>query len=284
MDLRVSVIITTYNNPRALTLVLAGIRRQTVADFELLIADDGSGPETRAVVERFAADAPQAVRHIWHPDEGVRKCTILNKAIAAAAGNYLVFLDGDCIAPANWIAAHVGAARYGWFVAGGKVLLNARLTQQLTAADVAAGTLERPSRWWLDIERRRRLLVARLPVVRDLFDRNLERRLGFTGENASTFTEHVYQVRGFDERFTVGYDDADFSERLRAAGILGRSIRYTAPVCHLDHGRPYVGNQDAVRNRALFDANRAAKVIATPFGLPNAAAPAGERSGAMLVP
>src|SRR4051794_1164789 len=98
LGLRVSVVVTTYENPRALALVFAGLYRQSMGQFEILIADDGSGPETARLVANAAAEAPVPVRHIWHADAGFRKCTITNQAIAAAEGNYLVFFDGDCIA------------------------------------------------------------------------------------------------------------------------------------------------------------------------------------------
>src|SRR5260221_13874655 len=97
LGLRLSVIVTTYNNPHGLELVLAGLARQTVQDFELLIADDGSGADTKAVIDDFARRATVPVEHVWHPDEGFRKCAILNKAIRAAHGDYLVFFDGDCV-------------------------------------------------------------------------------------------------------------------------------------------------------------------------------------------
>jgi GT2 family glycosyltransferase len=72
---------------------------------------------------------------------------------------------------------------------------------------------------------------------------------------------------GFDERFTYGLEDADFGHRLQAAGIWPRSLRYTAPVLHLEHPRPYVRSEECGRNRAIFDANRAAKMTVTPYGI-----------------
>lgn len=265
LGLRLSVIVTTYNNPRALVLVFAGLRRQTIQDFELLVADDGSGPETRAVIADAARALPFPVRHVWHPDEGFRKCTILNQAVLAANGDYLIFLDGDCIAPAHCLVAHVGAARRNSYVAGGKVLLSERLSRTITVEAVARGDLERVGWWWRDVAKSRRLLVSRVPGLRTLLDR---KEHGWRGENSSTFTEHVHRVGGFDERFTYGLEDADFGHRLIAAGIRGRSLRYTAPVFHLEHARPYVRPEEMAANKALYDANRAARMTTTPHGLP----------------
>ncbi|MFI5367348.1 MAG: glycosyltransferase family 2 protein [Candidatus Binatia bacterium] len=267
LGLRLSVIVTTYNNPRALTLVLAGLARQTVRDFELLIADDGSGPETKVVLDSFARSAPIPVRHVWQPDEGFRKCAILNKAILAATGNYLVVFDGDCVAPSRTLAAHVRAAQPRRYLAGGKVLLSQQLTERLTVESVTRGDLERIGLWWGGVQKRRRLIIGRVPGLRYLFDRNVKRPPGWRGENSSTFTDYVHLVAGFDERFTYGLEDADFGHRLEAAGVIGHSLRYTAPVFHLDHPRPYVRQEDWASNQAVYDANRAARMTLTPYGL-----------------
>lgn len=265
--LRTSVVVCTYNNPRALAVVLAALGRQTVRDFEILVADDGSGPETRAVIERFAASAAQKVVHVWHADEGVRRATISNKAILAASGDYLVFLDGDCITPAHWLAAHLRAAERGWFVAGGKVLMDDALTAEILEGRFDPRRLERPNLRWRDIAKSRRLVISRVPLLRGVYNRNLQRRCGWVGEDSSTFAEHLHRVNGFDERFTLLWDDADVSERLKAAGIRGRSIRYLAPVLHLEHGRSYRSRESEQANYELFRRNQAEGVVATPHGL-----------------
>ncbi|HVM94764.1 MAG TPA: glycosyltransferase [Candidatus Acidoferrales bacterium] len=267
LGLQLSVIVSTYNNPRALQLVMVALARQSVRDFELVIADDGSAPETKAVIDRFASSVPFAVQHVWQPDDGFRKCAILNKAIVAARGTYLIFFDGDCIAPRFTVEAHATAASRGTYLTGGKVHMDQRLTDALTVDDVASGKLDRFGWWWRDVEKRRRLFVSRVPGLRGLLDRNVKRQPAWRGENSSTFAEHLHSVGGFDERFTYGLEDADLGHRMQAAGFVGRSLRYTAPVFHLEHGRPYVRDGDLERNRALFQANRAGGVTRTPYGL-----------------
>jgi glycosyltransferase involved in cell wall biosynthesis len=265
--LEITVIVTTYNNPRALGLVLAGLSRQTLAPSEVVIADDGSGPDTRAVVEAWQRRLPFALRHVWHPDEGFRKCAILNRAIATAQGSYLVFFDGDCVPPAHCLAAHAALAAPGRYLSGGKVLLSPSFSRALDEAAVLRGDLERLGWWWFGVGRPRRLFASRVPVLRDWLDRNVRRPPGWRGENASTFADHVRAVRGFDERFTYGFEDADFGHRLAAIGVSGRSLRYTAPVYHLDHPRPWRTDAVIATNKALYDANRAARMTATPYGL-----------------
>jgi glycosyltransferase involved in cell wall biosynthesis len=266
-DPTLSVIVTTYNNPRALALVFAGLSRQTARPAEVLIADDGSGPETQTVIEEWTPRLPFRLHRIWHRDQGFRKCTILNRAIEAAAGDYLVFFDGDCVPPAHCLRAHLDAAREHRYVTGGAVMLSPEFSQQLTPDAVLAGTLERFGLWWLGVRRARRLVVNRIPGLRGMLDRNVRRPPGWRGGNASTFARYVREVGGFDERFTYGYEDADFGHRLERAGVIGFSVRYTAPVYHVHHERPYRNDAQLEANRALYDANRAAAMTATPFGL-----------------
>jgi len=266
----ISVIVSTYNDPRALGLVLAGLARQTRRPDEVLIADDGSGPGTRAVIDSWTPRLPFPVEHVWHPDQGFRKCTILNRAIAAARGTYLVFFDGDCVPLARCLAVHEARARPRHYVSGGAVMLGQRFSRSLCEAAVTSGALERIGWWWLDAKRSRRLLASRIPVLRQLLDGNLKRPPGWRGGNASTYAAHVHEVRGFDERFSYGYEDADFGHRLLAAGLRGLSVRYSAPVLHVyhhDQPRPYAGAEAVAANKALYDANRAAHVVATPYGL-----------------
>lgn len=265
---RLSVIVTTYNNPRGLQLVLAGLTRQTVQDFELLIADDGSGAETAALISEFAGRARFPVRHVWHPDQGFRKCTISNKAILEAEGDYLVFFDGDCIAPSHCLAAHLSEARHGSYLTGGKIPVSRSLGGRLTVESVEAGLLDGIGFWWLGVGKRRRLFVSHVPVVRDMMNRRVPRQPSWRGENSSAFASDLRRVGGFDERFTYGYEDAEFGHRLQAAGVQGRSIRYTAPVFHLEHERPYVDPLQIVRNRKLYNENRACSLGWTPHGLP----------------
>jgi glycosyltransferase involved in cell wall biosynthesis len=116
--MNVSLVISTYEQPVALGKVLASIERQTRWPEEILLADDGSSESTRQLIEQWRKRAPVPVHHVWHPDEGFRKTAILNKAVATASGQYLVLLDGDCVAHRSFVADHAALAEQGFWVQG----------------------------------------------------------------------------------------------------------------------------------------------------------------------
>src|SRR3981081_798846 len=114
----ISLIVATYNREDALAAVLRSLSRQTDRDFELLVADDGSGTATAPVLPEWPALMPVRLKHIWHPDRGFRLAEIRNRAIRASAGSYCVFFDGDCIARPDFVAPPRRLRDPGWCAAG----------------------------------------------------------------------------------------------------------------------------------------------------------------------
>jgi len=266
LNLRISVIVNTYNTPRALALVLAALRRQTCRDFELVIADDGSGDETREVIDGFSKGNVFQIKHVWHEDKGFRLCTILNKAILAASGDYIVFLGGDCIPTRTCIETHRRAARPGHYVVGGKVNLDQMTSDRVMEHDIEQGFADKFGWFWLYAGKRRRLFVSKTPLLRDLLNRT-GKDLTWFGENASTFKAHILWINGLDERFIYGHEDIDFGSRLNRAGFKARSIRYTTPVLHLEHPRPYGDQEKRKQNEGIYEENNEAHIIYTPYGI-----------------
>ena len=131
----ISVIFTTYNSPLWLEKVLWGFDAQTDHNFEIVIADDGSREETRQLVERFARATERPIQHIWQADDGFQKCRILNKAIVAARGDYLILTDGDCIPRKDFVSVHRANAEPGSFLSGGYFKLPMSISQSITRSD-----------------------------------------------------------------------------------------------------------------------------------------------------
>ncbi|MGC4001867.1 MAG: glycosyltransferase [Pirellulales bacterium] len=135
----ISVILSTYNSPDWLEKVLWGYAVQTDRDFEVIVADDGSNDAVRRRIDRMCEELDLNIRHIWQPDDGFRKSTILNKAIVASHGNYLIISDGDCVPRSDYVAMHRRFARPKRFLSGGYFMLPMGVSVDLTRDDVASG-------------------------------------------------------------------------------------------------------------------------------------------------
>jgi GT2 family glycosyltransferase len=251
----VQVIVATYEQPRYLDLVLRALEQQSAPDFGILVADDGSGPATRQVVAEARVRGRLRIQHLWQPNRGFRKCRSLNRAVAAARADYLVFLDGDALACNDWLERHLSQARPGRYLAGRMVRFDRDLSERIAIEDARSGRFERRGfllrEWW-------RGHLLQKPhyafVPRFLPGWILGRDAGaWTGANASAWRDDVLRVNGFDERLTYGFEDTDFGLRLKLLGIRRRSVRYSAVTFHLDHDRPYRDEAAMERNRLLME-------------------------------
>jgi glycosyltransferase involved in cell wall biosynthesis len=250
----VSVIVTTYDREDALTAVLAALSRQSERRFEVVVADDGSGPATAAVVDGWQARLGVPLGHVWHPHRGFRAAEIRNRAIVACRGDYCVFLDGDCIVPPGFLATHRRLAERGWFVTGNRVLLSPRLTAAVLREDL------RPEAWslprWIGERRRggvnRLAGVLRLPLgpLRKLEAR---RWRGARSCNLAVWRSDLERVDGFDASFSGwGREDSDLLIRLLHCGLRRKDGRFATGVIHLWH--PDADRAQLAANDARLDA------------------------------
>src|SRR5947209_9107485 len=157
----ISIIVTTYNREDALEAVLSALSRQSDRGFEVVVADDGSRPLTAALVERWRPRLGVPLGHVWQMNSGFRAAEIRNRAILVCRGDYCIFLDGDCIAPADFVATHRKLAERGWFVTGNRVLLSSTLTPAVLSDHLRPETWSAPG--W--IRQRLRGGVNRLAAV-----------------------------------------------------------------------------------------------------------------------
>lgn len=254
--MRCTVILATYNQPAYLELVLSGYAAQTRSDFELIIADDGSGPETEAVIHGVRAKTGMAITHVRHEDRGFRKTTILNRAIVESTGDYLLFSDGDCIPRRDLLEVHQEFAEPGRFLAGGYLKLPASATASITVDDVTAGHFAQlrwlRARGWRPGHRALRLVPSR--TLGAVFDRITPTPARFHGNNASAWRDALYAVNGFDGDMGYGSEDAALGRRLENFGVRGKQIRHRAICIHLHHARPYRDPQEVQANRTRMKA------------------------------
>ncbi len=132
----VSVIISTYNKPEWLEKVLWGFNCQTYKDFEVIIADDGSGPETKELIDIMRNKVSYNINHVWQEDEGFQKCRILNKAIVASTTDYIIMTDGDCIPREDFVQVHYINKEPGTFISGGYYMLPMNISIAITLDDI----------------------------------------------------------------------------------------------------------------------------------------------------
>lgn len=254
--MKTAVIVSTYNQPQWLEKTLCGYAVQDTADFDVFVADDGSGPATRAVLERARDWFGDRLHHIWHEDDGFRKCEILNHAIVAAtAADYLIFTDGDCIPRADFVRTHVTHAEPLRFLSGGVIWLPRPLSEAVTEGDIRAGRLSDAD--WLTARGwpagRDRLRLLRSPAASAALDLLTPTRPTFNGHNASVWREALFQVNGFDAEMGYGGLDRALGERLTNLGVRGKQVRHRAICFHLDHDRPYRDPAVVSRNRGIRD-------------------------------
>ena len=273
-----SVIVSTYNKPIHLRLVLEGLRHQQGAEFEVIIADDGSTDETRAVVDAFRESVSFPVEHVWQEDDGFQKCRILNKAIVASRGEYLIFTDGDCIPHPDFVRNHVELAEENTLLSGGYFKLPLDVSRAISKDDILSGNSTRPG-WLL------RHGVPFTPKISKLYSHRLIgaildkltiTRATWNGHSSSTWKKHILATNGFDERMQYGGQDREFGERLINMGLKTRQVRYRCSCVHLDHGRGYARPESIAKNRAIRKHTREQRVTRTDFGIettPQQAAP-----------
>lgn len=253
----VSVVVTTYNRSDALIAVLAGLSWQTDMNFEVIVADDGSRDEHRQAI----LDSPEARQlaqrkgftHVWHPDTGFTAGKARNRGVAAASGDYLVFLDGDCVPEQDFVAQHRHLAQPACFVNGSRILLSPRWTQKcLVGSEKIVG---RPkaywARRWLHQDANRLIGVLRLP------DGNYRIKSGFQWKGIRSCNMAVWRsdfelVDGFDESFAGwGHEDADLVLRLHHAGISRKNGFCATEVFHLSHPEASRQQESANAQRVL---------------------------------
>ena len=262
----IGVIISTYNNPRWLEKTLWGYLCQTRKPDEIIIADDGSTDDTRALINSFGDRLP--IKHVWHQDRGFQKSEILNKALVASTADYLIFTDQDCVPRADFIDVHYRNAKKGHFLSGGYFKLTMDISLALTQDDIAAG---RPfsAQWLLQHGQPRTFKMTKL--LNNWFSRLMNHitpaKSTWNGCNSSGWRSDLLAVNGFNEDMHYGGQDRECGYRLENMGIKSIQMRYTAIVVHLDHKRPYSPPETIAFNKNVMLNTRKNKVVQTPKGI-----------------
>ena len=248
------IIIATYNNPLALNLVLISLFHQSDNDFTVCIADDGSTEETENIIQKWQKKfGYDRLRFVWHEDNGFQKNKILNKAIETSKADYLIFIDGDCIAAPWFVARHKKQAKKKCFLSGGVVRMPDSVAPKLNQKIIQSREIF--STVWL--KKNNSLLSigdylksSFLPLqISSILEILSPVKCTWNGGNSSGWREDITQINGFNESMTYGAEDVELGIRLNNYGVKGIHVRYSATLLHIEHSRSYANSEIILKNK-----------------------------------
>jgi len=261
--MKISIVVTTYNWESALACVLRSISRQIVLPYEVIVADDGSGEATAALIRTMAKDFPLILKHSWQEDIGYRVASSRNRGIAAAIGDYVIILDGDMMLNPHYVADHMHAAKPGFYVQGSRIMTTPDFdTDELLLKN------RQPHFFTKGILKRRH--TFRAPWLAKLRLKKTEGRKinGVASCNQGWWRQDLLALNGFDERFTGwGREDEDIQLRAYRMGLKRRDLRYAALATHVYHFKLDPTGIDP--NEQWMHDNTRRNIIACELGLDN---------------
>jgi len=229
--MRTSLIITTYNWPEALRLTLHTVCKQSMKPDQIIVADDGSGPETARVVKNILGPSGLTWCHVRHDDKGIRQSRIKNLAIRYSHAQYLILIDHDVVLHPDFIADHLAMAQEGVFLQGKRVFLPKYLTEKY----LANNSFTSPSPFSRGLDNRKN--AFRLPALGKFISRPKRFQTILRGCNLSMYKEDFLRVDGYDETFDElwGREDSDICYRLFHSGVKVKNLWFSGLQYHLEH-------------------------------------------------
>ncbi len=267
--MKASIIISTYNAEEWLEKVLFGYSVQTEKDFEIIIADDGSTDLTVSLLMKFKSFFLYPIVHVWHPDNGFQKTTIINKAILRTNSEYLIFTDGDCIPRKDFVATHLKNKEIGHFLSGGYFKLNMSISELISENDIIIQDCFKLS--WLR-QNGLKWNFKNTKMTQNYFFASFMNwitptKRSWNGHNSSGYKSDIVAINGFNQNMQYGGLDRELGERLFNFGLLSKQIRYSAICLHLEHKRSYANFDTWKINNEIRNFNKINKVTYIENGL-----------------
>jgi len=256
--MRVSLIISTYNSPKTLHKVLAELVKGTRLPEQILIADDGSGPETVDMLQQWKAQLGDRFEHIWQEDKGFRKNRILNQALRQTSGDYVIFTDGDCVPARHFVADHAALAENGCFVQGRRAYVLEEAVPHYLAGRASLPTL------FFRGQLRGAGKGLRLPWPIIRYNAGLR---GLLGCNLAAWRADLLAINGYDEAYEgwgIG-EDSDLCARLYNLGCKRKFVYGRALVYHLNH--PQLPREHVPASRARLQQTIETRAIRCQAGI-----------------
>ena len=267
--MRASVIFSTYNSEEWLKKVIIGFDNQTVNDFEIIIADDGSTQKTKQCIDELRNRVSIKINHVWHEDNGFQKTKILNKAILQSTTDYLIFTDGDCIPRKDFVQKHLEFRAKNYFLSGGYFKLPLTTSNKITEKVIASQACF-TIKWLVQngVKRTIKLLkISDSKWLTTFLNKFTTTTPSWNGHNSSGWKSDIIAVNGFNEEMQYGGEDRELGERLINAGLKSKQIRYSAICLHLDHARGYVSDAVWKKNNDIREYTKKYKVTFSKDGI-----------------
>ena len=245
---KASVIISVYKDTEALNGILYALDRQTEKDFEIIVTEDCESAEMESFLKYFKER--KNFHHLTQPDDGWRKTLAVNRAIASAKSDYLIFIDGDVLPNKNFVADHLATAEKQRFLTGRRVYLGPLFSKILRKYPAFIRVLENRFLFFL------LLIPLHLDRVRN-YEVGLPSRffqwlrsgkvVGVIGCNFSCYKEDMMAINGYNEDLPgIGAEDSDLQWRFEGLNIFSKSVKFLIPVYHLHHEHIRHGSDDNV--------------------------------------
>jgi len=243
--MKLTLIITTYNWPESLLLVIESIKHQTILPDEVIIADDGSTKETKDLINNFKKDTDLNIIHSWQEDMGFRASRSRNNAIFKSSGDYIVLIDGDTILHTNFVKDHIANAESGFFVQGSRVLLSEKQTKKALAEKIVNFPF-----FSSELKNRKNSIHSKLLSL--IFSNKKDHLNGIKSCNMAFYRKDCLNINGFNNEFEGwGREDSEFVVRLINSGVKRKNVRFNAIQFHLWHNEN--SRMSLKRNDTMLD-------------------------------
>ncbi len=237
-----TLLISTYNWPEALELVLLSVKTQSTLPNEIVIADDGSTQKTKLLIDHIAKNFPIPIYHIWHTDNGFQKAEILNKAISKTKSDYIIQIDGDVILHKKFIQNHIQFSKKNTYLFGSRVSIKKEYTFKVLQEKIIKFN-------WFNAGFLRRTRAIYFPIFNSFntLDSVISRKL--RGCNISYWKKDALTINGYNQDFIGwGFEDTNFAQRLLNSGVSSFRLKHAAIQYHIYHieapkGNTKIGNK-----------------------------------------
>lgn len=246
--MKITLIITTYNWPEALLLVIDSIRNQIIIPDEIIVADDGSKDETKDLISRINQEFEMDIIHAWQKDIGFRAARSRNNAILKSSGEYIILIDGDVILHSNFVKDHIENAESGYFIQGSRVLLTQKETKKALERKLIKFSI-----FYSGLKIRKNAIYSKL--LCSIFSSKKNHLNGIKSCNMAFYRKDCMNINGFNNNFEGwGREDSEFVVRLINNGIKRKTVRFNAIQFHLWHNensRISLKNNDGILDDAI---------------------------------